>query len=656
MQRPFFYFILLLILLSTTFTQKAYANHIAGGDIYYVHVDDSTYDIFARIYWDCKNDGMFLPPPTTFPLCISNSCTGSTVSINMSQENIAAENSYCPGFATTCTSTTSPYLGFKQTTYKYRFTTPFRCSTWKFAVYYDHRIGFGNCGTVQYYYVATEYNNTGSYRINSSPKSNSIGNFVVANGQPFTYNNDVTDPDGDSITTEVVWPLLLSPLNCNGTATPVSCATTSPPFSLPNNPFQTNNTFKCDTTSGGITFTPGNLSVNVFAVRLKEYRAGVQIGYTTKEIALFVFNSSSSASYKITSTSGCKDSLGTIYACPGQPISFTAKICSSQQGSIYLVSDNHTRTIPSATVSYSNQGKDTVLSTFSWVTPMSANKYNLVYTIRDSSCTSPGAIIYKSVTIPVVVLQTPSAYPDTTVCNGQTLTLRAAGGSNYLWSVVSGTLGSLSCSTCINPVASPTTTTKYALKSSIASCNNYYDTITVNVVSSMTPSIAITANPAGTIQFGTNVSFAATGNGCGNPTYIWKVNGVTVGTGLSYNSKTLHNNDKVTCDLQCADNCANPNKVTSAAINMSVGINELETKNVFYVVPNPNNGYFTLQGKVIDNQPISVEITNMVGQIVYKGRLTPANGYINNEIKLDVLNGVYILRAGNFTALLTIKN
>jgi len=64
-------------------------------------------------------------------------------------------------------------------------------------------------------------------------------------------------------------------------------------------------------------------------------------------------------------------------------------------------------------------------------------------------------------------------------------------------------------------------------------------------------------------------------------------------------------------------------------------------------VPNPNKGTFTLKGSLgtSTDEEITVEVTNMLGQVVYNGNIVAHNGELNEKISLksDLANGMYIL-------------
>jgi len=66
------------------------------------------------------------------------------------------------------------------------------------------------------------------------------------------------------------------------------------------------------------------------------------------------------------------------------------------------------------------------------------------------------------------------------------------------------------------------------------------------------------------------------------------------------------------------------------------------------LTPNPNNGTFNLKGLIngLDASSIDVEVTDMLGQIIYTNTLPVHAGGIDEYIKLsnNLANGMYMLR------------
>jgi hypothetical protein len=65
------------------------------------------------------------------------------------------------------------------------------------------------------------------------------------------------------------------------------------------------------------------------------------------------------------------------------------------------------------------------------------------------------------------------------------------------------------------------------------------------------------------------------------------------------------------------------------------------------LMPNPNKGDFILKGTTAskDDKEMTVEVTDLLGQTVYKAKFMPKNGEINERIQINnaLANGSYIL-------------
>ncbi len=95
------------------------------------------------------------------------------------------------------------------------------------------------------------------------------------------------------------------------------------------------------------------------------------------------------------------------------------------------------------------------------------------------------------------------------VCPGGHIQLNASGGVNYVWRPSS----SLSCSSCANPIASPTVTTTYTVVSGANGCS---DSTTVTIIVGAPVPFASTSNP--TVCEGASTTLFASNDSA----YIWK--------------------------------------------------------------------------------------------------------------------------------------
>ena len=72
------------------------------------------------------------------------------------------------------------------------------------------------------------------------------------------------------------------------------------------------------------------------------------------------------------------------------------------------------------------------------------------------------------------------------------------------------------------------------------------------------------------------------------------------------------------------------------------------------VIPNPNNGTFTIKGSIGTigtDEEVSLEITNMLGQSIYKNKIMTHEGAINEEVQLSntMASGMYLLNVSSGT-------
>ncbi len=65
------------------------------------------------------------------------------------------------------------------------------------------------------------------------------------------------------------------------------------------------------------------------------------------------------------------------------------------------------------------------------------------------------------------------------------------------------------------------------------------------------------------------------------------------------------------------------------------------------MIPNPNKGSFVVKGTLstTTDEEVTLEITNMLGQVVYTNKVMSHGGAINEHIQLNssIANGMYLL-------------
>jgi uncharacterized protein YjdB len=256
---------------------------------------------------------------------------------------------------------------------------------------------------------------------------------------------------------------------------------------------------------------------------------------------------------------------------------------------------------------------------------------------------------------PVATIAMPSGV--TSVCKGSNITLTATslyGGSApvYDWFV--------------GPTATFTGTTfTYAPNNGdVVTCkltSNYTcltaSSVMSNVLTMATdplyvPVVNISVSPGTSVPAGATVAFTALyGSTAGpSPSFQWYKNGFAIAgeTNFTYMTNALVNNDSISCKVTGTSPCGYESFNSVLMRVKQTGIGQLSGgSDDILLMPNPNKGNFVIKGQLVastDNE-VSFEVTNMLGQTVYRAKTTAAGGNINERIQLDntLANGMYIL-------------
>ena len=176
--------------------------------------------------------------------------------------------------------------------------------------------------------------------------------------------------------------------------------------------------------------------------------------------------------------------------------------------------------------------------------------------------------------------------------------------------------------------------------------------INIHVVPLLVPGVSINAYPGLSITTGATDTLIATVTNGGSPTtYQWAINGSPVpgATSDTFIRNNFSNNDTASCIITNGSNCGIVIDTSAVIINVSnVGVKQIAAPgNDIMLLPNPNNGHFVIKGttgSVVDEE-ITVEITDMLGQVVYSKTIPVYGGKIYKEIDLNpmIANGMYLL-------------
>lgn len=255
----------LLVLLFGLLSVGMSASHLAGGDIQYRYVGDSTgiprhYKVILRVYRDVSGIGM----PNTENVTVSSTCFSN---INVPMTLQAGSGLVAPTLFDCVTPGSGGTKTLEIYTYKGFVILPGLCSTYKF--WYDNCCrppgitninnsnGSGNDG---FFFDADLDNTLGE---NSSPIfiSEPVRAFCV--GNPFNWAQKSVEYDGDSVHYQMI--------NCRENAYPNQ---TNIPFDFGwsvNQPI-TSTYFNLNPKTGTISFLPTQQEIDVMSIKITEYR------------------------------------------------------------------------------------------------------------------------------------------------------------------------------------------------------------------------------------------------------------------------------------------------------------------------------------------------------------------------------------------------
>ncbi len=253
-----------------------------------------------------------------------------------------------------------------------------------------------------------------------------------------------------------------------------------------------------------------------------------------------------------------------------------------------------------------------------------------------------------SQTMVVSAMQMPSATvsvnPGTLVCNGSTATYTAHtvyGGTapNLIW-IKNGSAITTGPSYTYAPVNGDIVTLMLGSDFNCRLADTVFSApVTMTVQNPVLPTVAVSANPGTNLSVGQSVTFTVTSTNSGPaPTYQWVINSTPVvgATNPTFTTSTLANKDSVSCEVTGICGMVGFNAVK---VNVGrLGVNQLSTNNIdVKLVPNPNKGEFSLKGIVAagNDEEVALEVTNMLGQVVYTGKTMLQNGMINENVKLN---------------------
>jgi len=379
-----------LLALLFGFSVTVSATHIYGGELLYQYVSNNTYKISLTLYGDCSaNAATFNQLYTATPVIAISNDAGSylTTSLTLEPGSGYEVTPICSAEAgnSACNGGTLP--GIKKFVYSVNVVLNGTFANWKFvfsgslgpsnnAGRSNNITNVVNAGSSTLYLEATLNNTAGA---NSSPQYTAIPTPFYCVNTAEQYNQGAIDPNNDSLTFSLT-PALVA----GGTVTYQSPYSATQPLATQAGSFSFN------AINGQMAFTP-NLQQDALVVnKVYEYKNGVLVGTSMREMTFIVFatcnnhppvgNINSSAI-----TGGVLLGNNIVGVCQGgTTVSFNIQP-TDPDGDTISMSWNGA---PSgATIAVQNNNTPTPTLNFSWNTAgVPVGIYNFFVTYKDNGC------------------------------------------------------------------------------------------------------------------------------------------------------------------------------------------------------------------------------------------------------------------------------
>lgn len=447
---------------------------VVGGNI--------QYRVTARYFWHCwdyVNGSVSAAPPATLTLKAVGCAVNTTFVLNQDNTGTCPDQSGCSitplcaaqlnqGACNWASGGNPPFQGIRVYRYTATILLPIGCSQIYLGI--DECCRAGNVSnivspTVAQGAILAMVNTandplTGLPYCNNSPRFTQMPEPFVCRGSDVNINYGVTEGDNDSLVYALVTPL-------QGTVPPYTNSTFNAAWNV-NNPVRTTvpNSFGFNTQTGQMTFIPSTVEQDVITVRVNEYRNGVLVGSTMRDIVLSV-NSCFTAPpiiHPIASVvNATQTSPTSVQVCPGTAMTMrlfytdptnrnitSAVVTASQeiQGAL-VITDSLVGTAPN----------DSAYKIIRW-TPTLADTgcYTFTLTVTNDDCPVNGITTQG---YQVCVLRKASVNPHNSLYCGTPIQLTASGGTNPTWTPAAG----LSTTVGYSVLATPTLNTRYTFSS-----------------------------------------------------------------------------------------------------------------------------------------------------------------------------------------------
>jgi len=377
--------LLLLCLLCCNIVARA--THIYGGELLYKNVSGNTYLVTLTLYGDCSAaPSVFQSLAVATPEIAIKNNGSPFLLIDLTLDSSKDVSPVCPSEIsnTSCNGGTLP--GVVRYVYS-ALTVLVPSSDWTL-VYQGYLNGATNAGRSS---QITNINNPGNTIMyleahlnnlngpNSSPVYSTVPTPYYCVQTQVQYNQGALDANGDSLVYALV-PAIDS----------FHLVTYIPPFTAAQPLSAVPNTFSFNTSNGQIGFTPDIIQHSLVVCQVSEYRNGLLVGTSEREMTFIVRddctgNPPTSTIVKNSITGAGTDSLTNIYVCEGAPdVAFNIQAQGQANDTIAVTYSN---SLTGAVIAIQNNNTPSALINFNWnTTGIKAGVYSFFITVKDQHC------------------------------------------------------------------------------------------------------------------------------------------------------------------------------------------------------------------------------------------------------------------------------
>jgi gliding motility-associated-like protein len=546
----------------------ASANHLFGGELFYTHVSGNTYKITMILYGDCGNtSGAFVSLATAQPGVEVYNGTSLSQSLLLSAQPGSGVDvtPVCPDEAnnTKCTNPTNLLPGVKKFIYAANVTLSGTSANWKFRSNGNlNNSQAGRSTTITNVFnpgpslMSLEATLNNVIDPNSSPEYTTIPTPFFCINKPQEYNQGAVDANGDSLFFALV-PGLNATTNPSSNVTYISPYTATEPLGCLPGSYAFNNN------NGQLSFYP-NIQQNALVVsRVSEYRNGVLVGTSMREMTFVVLNNCNNNPPDgtiINPVNGTVVNGTTIKTCKFDgTLSFNINTTDLDGDNVTL---SYQGLPTGATATITNNSTPTPSFTFSWnITGVAPGSYSFYVTFNDDGCplSSKQTIAYT-----VQVLAKPemsyALIEDATCVKKGIFTVTPIGSdAPYTLQVTQGTSTALVVNNITSIITDSIAGGTYNFR--IIGANGCYKdtTITIILVTDIVPQISWTQPYCPGGNTGT-ITVTATGP---NPPMLYAVGALPYSTtttysGFSAGTHIVHIKDNLGCVKDSSITITNP--------------------------------------------------------------------------------------------------